>query len=272
VFPTFTSRAALRPSPPARARGTWALALAVVAPCGCLASSEGDAECQSSALLNAAADAETPAVCRVTIADHATCSGTLIAADTVLTAKHCVQPAGHELPIAASELRVAFGANAERPSVERAVARVRTTPGSYSIDAHGELQGTLLGHDLALVTLASDVPEIAPLALDLTGASLVEGGRFLALGFGRDEHGESGVREQKHVTITRLEPELLFVGPELCSGDSGGPLLSPEGRVVGVASATRGECGTSEVTYTRVDARDEFLRDALVAPRPGCEP
>jgi hypothetical protein len=130
----------------------------------------------------------------------------------------------------------------------------------------------LLGHDLALLTLASDVPGIASLSLDLTGASLGQGGPFLALGFGRDELGDSGVRERKHVAITRLEPELLFVGPELCSGDSGGPLLAPDGRVVGVASATRGECGTSEVMYTRVGARSEFLRESLAASRPGCAP
>jgi hypothetical protein len=47
-------------------------------------------------------------------------------------------------------------------------------------------------------------------------------------------------------------------------------MLSPEGRVVGVASATYGECGTSETTYTRVDARSEFLRDSLDAPRGSC--
>jgi secreted trypsin-like serine protease len=253
-----------------RARGPWALALALASPLGCLASPAEDARCESAALLRAQADQDTPAVCRVLIGEHATCSGALVASDTVLTAKHCVQPAGHELPISASELSVVFGTNAAQPDLERAVTVVQATPGSYTIDAHGQLHGALLGHDLALLTLDEEVPAIAPLALDLSGAFLAPGGSFLALGFGRDEQGGSGVREVKQVTVTRLSPELLFVGPDLCSGDSGGPLLSPEGRVVGVASATYGECGTSETTYTRVDARSEFLRDSLGAPRGSC--
>lgn len=190
----------------------------------------------------------------------ASCSGTLITDDIVLTATHCTEGQ------AASTFYVTFGVDDYDPElVVRAIAKTE----------HPTL-------DIAMLRLASrpadqlDVTPIAPFSGALRSAD--EGEIFEQAGFGATESGSSNGRFFVAEPFIGFEDGgYLMVNGEgrhgVCFGDSGGPSLrqTAEGdvRVMGALSWGDESCVGVD-RYTRVDLAADWIEGfAGPIPAPG---
>lgn len=188
----------------------------------------------------------------------ASCSGTVLARDLILTAAHCVGPksdyavalVGSGTPQLIQALRIALhpGFNAEQFQTRR------PTP------------------DLALVKLAEPLPaRFVPARLATDAELPARGASFLVAGFGMSADGaEKTAGTLRAVSLasvgntggimTRLSPASGLAGA--CTGDSGGPAFSGDvvTGVVGWVTAPGGARGCGGVTgITLVSLQHDWI-------------
>ena len=182
---------------------------------------------------------ELPAAVLVEGRDLA-CTGALVAPDVVLSAAHCLEQEG---PFAVDGVEV---------------AGVRPHP-DYSPTRPGEL-------DLLLLYLTEERPE-APLVLG-DAPPLGSAVRHVGLGLaeGDSEHVlRASMAEVANLFDRILATEELDGGP--CHGDSGGPVLDEDSRLVAVTSFTP-DCDADVNGSARVDVAAAWIEDGLVAGPP----
>lgn len=171
------------------------------------------------------------------------CSATLIAADLVLTAAHCVFHPETGRRFDPEDLLFAAGLRDGRAVASRSAQRTFVLP-SYRPGTGRGLE--MIGQDLALVELARSIhdPGIVPLQ---TATGLDRDDRVTIISYGRDRENHASIEEGCHVleqsgTVRSLDCSIV-------PGSSGAPVLQMRGgipRIVAVVSAV-GEVEGDEV-------------------------
>ena len=214
-----------------------------------------------------------PAVIAIDIGGTALCSGTLVAPDVVLTARHCVSktidavacPAQGTKQILSdllpSSLTILVGD-------EVSTAQPRAT-GKEIIVPEGD---ALCDADIALILLDQEIDDIDPLALST--AVVVKNDHVLAVGYGRSGDNQSAGNKlvREHVKVLGSSANEFLVGESTCQGDSGGPALDETtGEIVGVVSRGGAMCDGKDAQniYTRADAFQSLIALALARSTAG---
>jgi trypsin len=212
------------------------------------------------------------------------CTASLIAPNLLLTARHCVSEGAGENVICG---RTEFMAPV---TGDNTVATNATAPNDKSIFYRGaEVRvpssgSDLCGFDIALIILATPVPpsQASPLVPRID-RPVVPGEEYTAVGYGVNEGGERnpGRMQRGDLAVKCLASECAefglapteFMGETgVCSGDSGGPALDTEGKVIGVVSRGSDPCETP--IYGQVSSWGSFLTQAAfdAAASGGYEP
>jgi MYXO-CTERM domain-containing protein len=234
------------------------LALVLVALASCTAEPLDDVGAETEAIVDGTAGGSNAVVLLYNLAGAA-CTGAIIGPRAVLTAKHCIQGRGAG-PAAASQFRVYVGNSIRSFTEEYQVSEVMAAPGCWDLCGDSS--------DVAVVVLATPT-SVTPLEVSFDSPGSLVGQQITAIGFGETPSGRSGTKYYTEKRVTRVRGGLVFVEPTVCSGDSGGPLIGPDGRIYGVASfiyspdGASPQCGTAPGAYNGVAEWQSFIEDAL---------
>jgi MYXO-CTERM domain-containing protein len=219
------------------------------------------------------------------------CTGSLIGPNLVLTARHCVSTTQNEAPgggIICSQSTSAAPFNAS-------AFAVTTKPDMYSssyADWHDVAEVVTLpidtnlfcGNDQAILILKENLaPEEAVPMIPRVDSMLAKGELYDAVGYGMindTNQNSAGIRRRRDdlavycaetecVGVSAYVKDSEWIGDTgICSGDSGGPAIDKQGRVVGVTS--RGGAGCVSPIYGSVHSWGQWIKDtALYAAQKG---
>ena len=198
------------------------------------------------------------------VAGSVTCSGALIEDDRVLTAHHCVSkrgPSGQMLneDVRPEDIRVELGGE-DLPWGE-ATVRAIVTPTCGHAAGDGDIAVLVL--DRKLVGM-----ETRPARID-SGPVMKES--IEPIGFGRCVLSTDALHRRKRpvASIDTISDARFRATASICPGDSGGPVMSRSGEIVGVISAAvmdADEATVGRAEFTRLDRfRAVFARAEAVA-------
>jgi len=192
----------------------------------------------------------------------ALCTGTIISPTVVLTAAHCVDPAamqGHTVEsfTVITEPNLTDGVD---PSARLAVAETHFHP-EFDINA------VQSGKDIAVAILAQPTT-IKPIPFRHS-ALINQHAKIRMVGYGLDDginQTGAGIKRQAKSSLNSFDDLFvkhgaLFVGPRICNGDSGGPILAVSAgkeRVIGVNSFGFIFC-LGEASSTNVTSYGDFI-------------
>lgn len=195
-----------------------------------------------------------------------TCTGTLLAPNVVITARHCVATYvdAHFTCTSDGELTPDSQGGKMGPVLDPSQITVRkgvkppAVTTATAVKVFATQATTICRNDIAVIVLDKmlDLPT-SPVRLR---AGIVNGETIRVVGYGVDENNMFGTRHTRSgLAISQVGssqfrpvgdnvPPRTFVteGPALCIGDSGGPAFSMESAaIIGVWSQVVGECGAS---------------------------
>jgi MYXO-CTERM domain-containing protein len=182
------------------------------------------------------------------------CSGTLIAQNVVLTARHCVSSTNSRA-IQCGETEITSDYDASNIGITTDTRMTQDATFYQGEELYLPEGPELCGRDIALLKLAQPVPmsEAEPLAPRL-GSKVSQGETLTARGYGIDvaDNGDSGVRREIEGRVVECvgvncrsdyvrSAEFVTDGGA-CQGDSGGGVYAGNDQVVGIASRANQDC------------------------------
>lgn len=234
---------------------------------------------------------EDDGVVKVTIAEangaSSFCSGSLLAPNVVLTARHCVSNlvAGQFTCTDAGELTAdskggRFGSLMNPSDLKISVgAEFKEPLAALGAKVFATQTPTICRNDLAVIVLDREITGVPLLPIRIDRGNQ-RGESLRVVGFGETEEATLGVRHAKdglkisQVGTSQFRADgdpipprtFLTVGPALCKGDSGGPALTSDGAVTGVYSQLVETCSSPNARqyFTQVAPfADEILVPAF---------
>jgi hypothetical protein len=212
------------------------------------------------------------------------CTATLLTPNLLLTARHCVadttldtlqcssSPAFFGEPVDTDSLWVNHAAELSGPLGSFGVLALTGGSDEFLPVAQVRVPTTdvVCGGDIAALILDGqlDAEVAAPIAPRLD-EPVTTGEAYVAVGFGATPAaGEQGVRRSRDGLeaacggedcrgLGNLEANEFAGGDGVCSGDSGGPAIAADGRVIGIASRSS-DCTDS--VYSALSSWRDFIR------------
>ncbi|KAF2753830.1 trypsin [Pseudovirgaria hyperparasitica] len=218
----------------------------------------------------AAAEGDVPFIVSLQKSGTHFCGGSLLNANTVLTAAHCSQQSPSGITVRAGSLKWASG------GVTSEVSEIIVHP-AYS-------KAIKLDSDVAIWKLSTPIEGIAYASLPEAGSSPATGSTVTVAGWGTTKEGVSGAPESlRKVDLPVISPgeckaeygdakisnTMLCAGPteggkDSCQGDSGGPLFDASKTLVGVVSWGQGCARPGFVgVYANTGVLEDFIKSHL---------
>ena len=231
-------------------------------------------------IVGGATDSNDKFVFGILINNMALCTGSLIAPNLILTARHCVAPinGGEESVNCDTDT---FGQNYSPGGfLVTSNTVVNDSSSSQLIGATAvrtPADNDFCGNDIALLILESNVPtSTTPTIAPRIDAQPVTNDAFRAVGYGlnspNDVQGTSagtrrgiGNLEVGCVGTDECGSDIIHdtewaANSPICSGDSGGPALDSQNRVIGIASRSDQDCGIG--LYSTVASWKDLIVEA----------
>jgi len=209
------------------------------------------------------------------------CSGSLIMPNLVLTARHCVAPVRDEVHGGVECGETYFGSSYSPDRLYITPSTYMSQQSSYfpAAEVITPDDSSFCGNDIALIILDEAVPsnEAVPLTPRVDTTIVVDspfnapGEEYYAVGYGvtDDDKNDSGERRRRdglNATCVETQCPTYFgmtatewLGETgICSGDSGGPALDLQDRVIGVVSRGGADCSTP--IYGSVHAWGDWIK------------
>jgi V8-like Glu-specific endopeptidase len=204
-----------------------------------------------------------------------TCTASLIAPNVLLTARHCIAASNTENVVCARSM---FGDTVPGSST---LVTGDAVPHETSTYYHGNDvrvpsdSTSMCGYDVALIILSKPVPasQVTPI-IPRIDRPPEAGESYTAVGYGVDAQGQ---QNPGRMVLDNLSVQCVsgdcqnefgvasteFMGDTgICSGDSGGPALDADGKIIGVVSRGSSPCATP--IYSQVAPWRDFITQTVL--------
>jgi V8-like Glu-specific endopeptidase len=257
--------------------GVGRAALVAILAVGCGAPVSGEAPGTSAEPINGGTlDTDHPAVFEEIThwtSTASTCTGSLIAPNVLLTARHCVAATNTDHVVCNESVFGSTVAGSQTIVTGDSVPRQSST--FYrGDDVRVPTTGNdMCGYDVALIILKTPVTGVTPLVPRID-RPVQTGEAYTAVGYGIDANGD---QNPGRMVLGDLSVQCLsdvcgrdygvapteFMGDKgVCSGDSGGPALDADGKIIGVVSRGSDPCATP--IYSQVAPWADFITQTVL--------